>query len=168
MRGTIMANPFLGQILGSVLGQARGRAQSGPGGGLSGGMGGMGDGRSALLAMLLPLAMQWVQRNGGVGQVLQRMGQRGYGRQVDSWVGTGANEPLDTGAVDDVVGHDEVMRLSQQLGVPEQDVKEGFAEILPEMVDQLSPEGRLPPDANQVLDAGQSTLSGMLAGLGRR
>src|SRR4051794_37572499 len=100
-----MANPLLGQILGGVFANAmRGRAQSGPFGansgiggaglgGLLGGMiagralgggrgmagrGGFG-GRGALIAMLLPLAMQWVQRNGGVGAVLDRFRQKGYG-----------------------------------------------------------------------------------------
>ena len=187
-----MPNPFLGQILGSVLGGAMGRSRSGyeTGGGFPGGMGDMGGmgglggilggalggggsrgglgGRNAMLALLLPLAMQWVQRNGGIGNVLQRANQRGYGRQASSWVGTGDNEPLEPGAIDDMVGRDEVMRMSQQLGVPEQDVREGFAEILPEMVDRLSPEGRMPQDADQVLDAGQSTLSGMLAQLDRQ
>jgi uncharacterized protein YidB (DUF937 family) len=143
--------------LGSILGGAMG----------GGGLGGLG-GRNAMLALLLPLAMQWVQRNGGIGNVLQRANQRGYGRHANSWVGTGENEPLDPGAIDEMVGNDEVMRMSQQLGVPEQEVREGFAEILPEMVDQLSPEGRIPEDADQVLDAGQSTLSGMLADLDRQ
>ena len=184
-----MANPFLGQILGSVLGGAMGRSRGGSetGGGFPSGMGGMGGlgsilggvlgaggsrgglgGRNAMLALLLPLAMQWVQRNGGIGNVLQRVNQRGYGRQANSWVGTGDNEPLDPGAIDEMVGRDEVMRMSQQLGLPEQDVKDGFAEILPEMVNQLSPEGRIPQDADQVLDAGQSTLDGMLAELNRQ
>ena len=140
---------ILGGVLGGVLGS----------GGSRGGLGG----RNAMLALLLPLAMQWVQRNGGIGNVLQRANQRGYGRQADSWVGTGDNEPLDPGAIDEMVGRDEVMRMSQQLGLPEQDVKEGFAEILPEMVNQLSPEGRMPQDADRVLDAGQSTLNDMLA-----
>jgi len=176
-----MPNPFLGQILGSVLGGAMGRSRGGyepggmgglggvlggalGGGGLRGGLGG----RNAMLALLLPLAMQWIQRNGGIGNVLQRANQRGYGRQANSWVGTGDNDPLDPGAIDEMVGHDEVMRMSRQLGLPEQDVKEGFAEILPEMVNQLSPEGRVPQDADQVLDAGQSTLSDMLADLDRQ
>ena len=181
-----MPNPFLGQILGSVLGGAMGRSRGGypPGGGFPGGTGGLGSilggalgggglrgglgGRNAMLAVLLPLAMQWVQRNGGIGNVLQRANQRGYGRHADSWVGTGENEALDPGAIDEMVGRDEVMRMSQQVGLPEQEVREGFAEILPEMVNQLSPEGRMPQDADAVLDAGQSTLDGMLAELDRQ
>jgi uncharacterized protein YidB (DUF937 family) len=125
---------------------------------------GMGGGRAALLAMLLPLAMQWVQRQGGVGNVLQRAGQRGYGSHADSWLGTGANEPLPPSAVQELMGPDELSRISSQLGVDQGEVADGFAEILPEMVDHLSPDGQLQADADQRLDAGQSTLDGLLAG----
>jgi uncharacterized protein YidB (DUF937 family) len=187
-----MANPILGQILGSVLG-GRGGGMGGMGGMASGGLGsvlgsvlgggamgagaggplgarrgnvglgGMGGGRGALLAMLLPLAMQWVQRQGGVGNVLQRAGQRGYGSQANSWLGTGANEPLPASAVQELVGHEDLARMSSQLGVDQGEVADGFAEILPEMVDHLSPDGQLPADADQRLDAGQSALDGLLA-----
>lgn len=149
-----MGSP-LGGILGGVLGGAMGRR---------GGLGG----RDAMLMMLLPLAMQWVQRNGGIGQVMQRMGQRGYGRQASSWVGTGDNEPLDLQAVRDVVGRDELSRFSQELGVPDDEVADGFAEILPEMVDKLSPDGQLPDDADRVLGEGHASISDALSQLEQR
>lgn len=177
-----MANPLLGQILASVFSNAmRGRGRSGPfgsGGDASGGLGGLGGlggsgglrglgsgGGGALLAMLLPLAMQWVQRNGGLGAVLDRFRQKGYGRQANSWVATGPNQMLDARAVDEVVGIDELSRLSQQLGVPQQEVANGFAEILPEMVDQLSPEGEIPPEADDALSGGLSELERELSQL---
>jgi uncharacterized protein YidB (DUF937 family) len=188
--GATMANPLLGQILGGVFANAlRGRARSGPfgadagspGGGLGdllGGMLGRGNapasttrsgspfgGRGALVAMLLPFAMQWVQRNGGLGAVLQRFQQKGYGDHANSWISTGANRALDSQAVDDVVGHDELLRLSQQLGVPQHEVAGGFAEILPEMVDQLTPDGHVSPEADEALEAGQSELQKELSQL---
>ena len=173
-----MANGFLSEILASVLGNARAGQQSptdGGSGSLGDVLGGMlgrggagsgapiggassGGGRGALVAMLLPLAMQWVQRNGGVGAVLQRFRQKGYGPQANSWVSTGPNAALEPQAVGDVVGTDELSRLSQQLGVGHEEVARGFAEILPEMVNQLTPNGDLPPDADQVLDNGRATL----------
>jgi len=184
-----MANPLLGQILGSVFANAmRGRARSGPFGANAGSGGGLGDllggmmgrggapaggarsgspfgGRGALLAMLLPFALQWVQRNGGLGAVLDRFQQKGYRDQANSWVSTGANQMLDMRMVDDVVGSDELSRLSQQLGVPEQEVAQGFAEILPEMVDQLTPEGQVPPEADDALVGGLSELERELSQL---
>ncbi len=166
-----MANPLLGQILGAVFANAmRGRARSGPfgrnpigtgvGGAVLGGMlgrRGMG-GRGMLLAMLLPYAMQWVQRNGGVGAVLERFRNKGFGQQAQSWVSTGANDGLRAEEIDQVVGGEELSRLARQLGVTEQEVSQGLAEIMPEMVDQLSPDGQLPPEADDALDAGRSEL----------
>jgi len=146
----------LGGLLGGALG----------GGGLRGGYGrggGLGGNRMALLAMMLPLVMRWVQRSGGVGNVMQRVQQQGYGRHASSWIGTGENEPIGREAVQDLVDRQEIAQLSQQLGVGEDEVEEGFAEILPEMVNHLSPDGHLPDNADHVLDAGQASLDQLLA-----
>jgi uncharacterized protein YidB (DUF937 family) len=123
--------------------------------------------KTALLAILLPLAMQWVQRNGGVGAVLERFKSKGYSQQASSWVATGQNEPLSAQAIDEVVGADELSQLSQQLGVEKEEVSGGLAEILPEMVNQLSPQGDVLPDANDRLDGGASSLQRLLAQLQR-
>jgi uncharacterized protein YidB (DUF937 family) len=174
-----MANPLLGQILGTVFSHAmRGRARSGPFGSSGGGSdgGGLGDllggaprggvrSQGMLVAMLLPFAMQWVQRNGGVGAVLERFSQKGFGPQANSWVSTGPNATLRAEEIDEVVGGEEMSRLSRQLGVPEREVALGFAEILPEMVDQLSPEGQVPPEADEALDAGLSEVEKELSHL---
>ena len=181
-----MTNSVLGQVLGGVFANAmRSRAGGAPGGGLGGlGMGGLGailggllgsrgrspvgrgspfgGGSGALIGILLPLAMQWVQRNGGIGAVLQRARQKGYGQQAASWVSTGPNHALDPGAIDELVGTDELSRLSQQLDLPQEQVAQGFAEILPEMVNQLSPEGELPADADGVLDDGLAEIQQLM------
>ena len=172
-----MNNPLLGQVLGGLFANAARRRQA-PGGfghmggGMPGGLGGaalggilagmlggrarsraggLGGNRGALIAMLLPFAMQWVQRNGGLGAVLKRVQDRGYSRQANSWVSTGDNQHLEPQAMDEIVGTEEISRLSQQLGVPQEEVKQGFAEILPEMVNQLTPEGQVRPEADDVL-----------------
>lgn len=158
----------LGDLLGGILGRSSGGGFGGLGGGGSamGGMGGMG-GKGALVAMLLPLAMQWVQRNGGIGGVLQRFQQKGYSQQAASWVSTGPNEELGPQAIGDVVGMDELSRLSQQLGVSNEDVSSGMAQILPEMVNRLTPQGSVPDDGDEVLDRGRSMLEQMM-GSGQR
>ncbi|HVE54899.1 MAG TPA: YidB family protein [Ramlibacter sp.] len=177
-------NPLLGQVLGGLIGQAMSRRGMGTSGGMGGGLGGLGgiamgsvlggmlggrrgpmglpaarggNARAALLLMLLPMAMRWVQSNGGVGAVLDRFRQKGYAGQTRSWVDRGENQPLDEQAVEQVVGHAELRQMAQRLGVPEQEVAQAFAEIMPEMVDQLTPAGELPQQADEVLaDAGQA------------
>lgn len=156
MPGGAMAGG-LGGVLGGLLGGgSAGSRDAAPGG--SGG-------RSAMLAMMVPLVLAWVQRNGGIGSVLQRVNQHGYGGHANSWVGTGANEALPPDAARQLLGPQELSSLSSQLGVGQDEVAHGFSEILPEVVDKLSPQGALPADADQTLEAGQSTLERMLGQL---
>ena len=140
-----------GIALGSVLGGMMSRR-----GGLAAGRGS--GNRTALMMMLLPLAMRWVQRNGGMGAVLKRFQQQGYGQQAKSWMDTGDNQPLDEQAVEKVVGQDEIAQMAERLGVPREQVAQAFAEIMPEMVDKLTPQGELPAHADEVLDEGRKTL----------
>lgn len=182
-----MSNDFLGQILGSVLGGRTLGQQSpmdaGTGGGLGsmgglgnvlgglmgrgagsgGGLGGMGGGQGGgLTGMLLPLAMQWVQRNGGLGGVLQQFQQKGYSREAASWVSTGANENLPPEAIGNVMGSDELSRLSQQLGASKEEVAGGMAQILPEVVNHMTPEGNVPHNADDVLGRGLAALENLM------
>jgi uncharacterized protein YidB (DUF937 family) len=114
--------------------------------------------RTALLVMLLPLAMRWVQKNGGMGAVLDRFRQQGLGKQAQSWVSTGPNDGIDERAVEQVVGSGELQQMAQRLGVPESEVAQAFAEIMPNMVDKLTPSGELPPEADDVIDESRQAL----------
>ena len=155
-----MVNLILGQVLGSVIGRAMQRR--GFGGGLRGAvLGGMATrtagrlgGRNLLLLAMLPYVLRWVKKNGGIGGLVDRARNRGYGRYANSWVSTGRNEHLDPAAVDDIVDVEEVRMVSEQLNVPPEEVRQGFAEILPEVVDRLSPDGQLRPEADDVLADG--------------
>lgn len=147
----------LGDLLGGVLGGGGASSAS------QGSRSGLGGG--ALIGMLLPLAMQWVQRNGGLGAVLNRVQQKGYTRQASSWVSTGPNQSLNAEEIDDVVGAEELSRMSQQLGMPREDVAQGFAEIFPAMVDELTPEGQVTPDADSKLGQGLSQLEDLMRNL---
>ena len=154
----------LGELMGGLMGRIvsprvpDGLHRPGSMGGM-GGTGGMGrSGRGELMIVLLPLAMQWVQLSGGLGAVLRRFQQQGYSQQAASWVSTGPNKGLAAHAINDVVGLDELSRLSRRLGVSQDEVSSGLAQILPEMVNQLTPDGAVPADADDVLYRGLSTL----------
>jgi uncharacterized protein YidB (DUF937 family) len=146
-----MGGALGGIALGSVLaGMMRGRGQ-GQGMPVPGGAHPYGN-QTALLVMLLPLAMRWVQRNGGMNAVLDKFRQKGLNRQAQSWMSSGDNEPIDGQTVQQVVGQDELRQMAQRLGVPEEQVAQAFAEIMPEMVDKLTPDGQMPREADEVLD----------------
>lgn len=170
----------LGDLLGGLMGGGAGQGGNRPAdlgglGGLSGVGGGMGQGGSgmgnkggALMLLLLPLAMQWVQRNGGIGGVLERFKSKGYSQQAASWVSTGENEELQPQAVNELMGAEELSRMSQQLGVSQEEVSSGMAQILPEVVNQLTPQGGVPDDGDEVLSRGTSMLEQIMNAAQRR
>ena len=157
---TIGSMGRLGDLLGGLMGGSAGTAGGLGSGGSS--LGGLGGGKGALMAMLLPMAMQWVKRSGGVSSVLDRFQQTGYSQQAASWVSTGENESIAPQAINQVVGSDELSRLSQQLGVGADDVASGMAHILPQVVSHLTPQGEVPLDADNRLDNGISTLDQLM------
>lgn len=112
----------------------------GAGGGLprmSGGVGGAG------VAGLLMFALQMLQQNGGLNAMLGRLQQAGLGNQANSWVGTGENMPVSPDALSNVFGGDQLDALAQQAGLSRQDAAGGLASLLPELINQLTPQGRV-------------------------
>ena len=79
-----------------------------------------------------------------------------------SWVSTGANQSIKPQAMDDVVGTEELSRLSRQLGVGNEEVASGMAQILPEVVNHLTPQGEVPADADDIWNSGISSLEQLL------
>lgn len=182
-----MLGQVLGGLFGQAMGRRgmRGGLGGGGMGGLGGGLGGIALGsvlagmmrkrgagqpmgvpggsrpygnQTALLVMLLPLAMRWVQKNGGMNAVLDKFRQKGMTRQAQSWMSTGENQAIDEQSVEQVVGQQELREMAQRLGVPEQEVAQAFAEIMPEMVDKLTPDGQLPQEADEVIEESRQTL----------
>jgi uncharacterized protein YidB (DUF937 family) len=122
----------LGGMLGGILG---GRATGG--GGLEGG--------NPMLRMLLPMVASMLM-NGGLQKLLARFQQQGKGSKAQSWVSTGPNEPADADDVREALDDQELARIAQQLGVSEDEAAEAVAQVLPDVVDQATPQGELPAD----------------------
>lgn len=164
----------LGDLLGGLMGGGAGQGNNRPGDpgasmtGMGQGGSGMGNKGSALMLLLLPLAMQWVQRNGGIGGVLEKFQSKGYSQQAASWVSNGSNEELQPHAVNELMGTEELSRLSQQLGVSQEEVSSGMAQILPEMMNHLTPQGDVPADGDEVLNRGTSMLEQLMNAAQRR
>jgi uncharacterized protein YidB (DUF937 family) len=125
----------LGDLLGGILG---GGAR---GGSLSGG----GVGGNPMLRMLLPMVASMLM-NGGLQKLLGRLQQQGKGAKGQSWVSTGPNEPADAADVREAMDEGELSRIAQELGVSEDEAAAAVAQVLPDVVDQATPDGELPPD----------------------
>ena len=128
----------LGDILGGMLGGPRG------GGTMAGNAGGPGGGLGGILGGLLGGAAAGSVLNGGLGQVLQDLQRSGQGRTAQSWVGRGDNEEIAPDDLGKALGADTISALSQQTGLSRDELLEGLSQNLPELVDQLTPDGRLP------------------------
>ena len=81
---------------------------------------------------------------GGLGGLLEQLTRSGYGQQANSWVGTGANEAIPAHAWSDVFGADGVASIAAQAGVSEDEARAGLSELVPNVVDHLTPQGQMP------------------------
>lgn len=99
-------------------------------------------------------------RVGGIDGLLKRFQQAGLGDLMDSWIGTGQNRPIDPGRLEQVFP-DEVTQMSRQAGLPPQQGGSILAQILPQLIDQLTPSGRV-PQQNQMADLGSQLLKSLL------
>jgi uncharacterized protein YidB (DUF937 family) len=81
---------------------------------------------------------------GGLGGLLKQFQQNGFGDEINSWVGTGQNKPVAPNQISDALGQDTIDALSQRTGLPKDQILVVLSKVLPNTVDQLTPEGRLP------------------------
>ena len=139
--------------LGDLLGGLAGGGGSGGGlediiGGLTSGgrTGSQAGGMGGLLGSLLP-ALGGMLAGGGLQQILSGFQANGLSAQTDSWIGTGANQPISGDDVRKVVGDEELAKIAAQLGVSEDEAANAVAEVLPEVVDRVSPDGHIAPDS---------------------
>ncbi|HEY2533208.1 MAG TPA: YidB family protein [Xanthobacteraceae bacterium] len=81
---------------------------------------------------------------GGLGGLLDKLQTGGLGNVANSWIGSGQNQPVSSGQLGSALGPDIIKTLAQQSGLSEQDLTKQLSQILPGVVDKLSPNGRLP------------------------
>ena len=149
-------------LLDSVLGAVLGGQQ--PAGGQAGGTN-----LAALIPVLAPVLENMLAGNGGaagagggLGGLVAKFGQAGLGDVVNSWVGHGANQAVDPSQVSSALGSDTIGQIASQLGLSHGDTAGALAQILPGLVDKLTPNGQLPAAG---ANAGAGDLMGMLSGL---
>jgi uncharacterized protein YidB (DUF937 family) len=117
------------------------------GGGLSGGAGGgLGDLLKTGLGGLLAGGAAGSVLSGGLNDLLKQMQQSGQGEVAKSWVGNGSNHAISSNDLAQALGADQISTLMAHTGLSRQDLLAGLSEHLPEAVNQLTPDGRLPTE----------------------
>ena len=132
----------LGNILKNVLGGAPGQTQAGSAGGagslndiLKGGLGGLLAGGAAGTVL-----------SGGLNDLLKQLQDAGQGDVAKSWVGTGPNKTIAPNDLASALGADQVNALSAHSGMSQNDLLESLSQYLPQVVDHLTPNGRMPTE----------------------
>ena len=136
---------LLDQLAGQVLG------------GMVGGSGGGGQ------VDLMKIVMSLIQiQEGGLGGLLGMFNQAGLGQQAASWVGTGANMPISGDQLQSALGADAIGDIAGKLGMSTGDASGALANLLPGLVDQLTPQGQVAE--GDALSQGLAALAGKLLG----
>ncbi len=128
---------LLDSVLGSVMGGAgaspiQGVLSSILGGGQQGGMGMAGQGAG--------------MAGGGLGGLISQFEQAGLGHVAQSWVGNGQNQPVSPQQLQSVFGESQVQNMADQAGMQPQDFLSQLSQHLPNVVNGMTPNGRLPDE----------------------
>lgn len=135
---------ILGNILGAVLGNV----------GQQGGSAGM-------IANVVGGLLANDGAHGGLGGLVGKFQQAGMGDVVSSWIGKGENMPISADQLQNVLGSDAVANIAQQMGLNSSDALGQLSQMLPGLVDKLTPNGAAPAGGFGNMD----DLAGMLGGL---
>jgi uncharacterized protein YidB (DUF937 family) len=119
-----------------------------------GGQGGQEGGLGALSKL--------VNSNGGLQGLTSKLSSGGMGQQVQSWVGHGKNEPVAGQQVQEALDTDSLNQLAQQTGQTPEQASAQVARVLPEMVNQATPQGTMPSD--DPFSKGVAALKHMVSG----
>lgn len=145
----------LGSILSTLAGEAV-TGNSNPLGQILASLAGTG-GQSE--TSILNIVMSAIQQKGGVGPLLELFNRNGLGSKPESWVSDGPNEELEPTQVEQVLGSSAVNSIAQKLGVDPQKASSIIASVLPELINQITPEGKLSGKQDDVISKGLALLS---------
>ena len=84
----------------------------------------------------------------GLGGLVEQFRKGGFEEIIKSWIGTGANKPISPNQLHQALGPETVDGLSRETGLPRDDLLSQLSRLLPEVIDKLSPNGKLHEDAD--------------------
>ena len=85
-----------------------------------------------------------LEQQGGVQGLVNKFQQQGFGDTVNSWVSTGQNKPISQEDVHRALGPDLLQQLAAKSGLSVHDLAQKLSTVLPQAVDTMTPNGRVP------------------------
>ena len=129
------------------------------GGGLAGMLGMLASNPQVVQAIMGLLSNDGGQ--GGLAGLMAKFQQAGMGDQVQSWVGNGENLPVSGAQMQQALGGETLSGLANQLGTSDGEAADQLSQLLPDLINQLTPAGQAPASGL----GGSADLMGMLGGL---
>jgi uncharacterized protein YidB (DUF937 family) len=96
------------------------------------------------------------QGGGGLGALIGQFQKAGLGDAMNSWISTGQNQAVNGAQIQQALGSERIQQFAQQTGMPGGQVSDVLAQLLPQLIDKVTPTGSVPQ---------QGDLQGMLSGL---
>ena len=107
---------------------------------------------------LLQIALQILQQSGGLQGLLAKFQQAGFGEQAQSWISPGQNMPISPDALSQIFGQGQLGRIAQQLGMSNDEAADGLAQVLPNVVDEMTPQGQIPDNDTDLVSRALAIL----------
>ena len=147
----LLAYKAVKHIGGSQTGTTPAPTPSPAGGGMGGGLGGLaggglGDVLKGGLGGLLAGGAAGSVISGGLGDLLKQFQQSGHGDTANSWVSPGPNKQIAPGDLANALGADQISSLMSQSGMSRDELLAGLSQHLPDVINHLTPNGRLPTE----------------------
>ena len=117
-----------------------------------------GEGQNPLLESIMGMVNN--PETGGLTGMVETFKSKGLGGVVSSWVSTGQNQPISAEQIQRVLGGEQLQWIADKIGARKEDVASGLANLLPEVIDKLTPDGKIPEGG--LLQQGLSMLRGKL------
>jgi uncharacterized protein YidB (DUF937 family) len=107
---------------------------------------------------LLQIASQLLTQQGengqsGLADIVGKFQQGGLGNLADSWVGTGENLPVSADQITQVLGNGKLGELANQFGLSTDDLAGGLSKVLPDLINQVTPNGQMPESGDMLSQA---------------
>jgi uncharacterized protein YidB (DUF937 family) len=85
-----------------------------------------------------------IEKHGGLPAMINEFERNGFGPTVRSWVGTGPNQPISPADLQRALGPELLTQLAAKSGLSVQDLTQKLAQVLPQAVDKMTPDGTIP------------------------
>ncbi|OWW20486.1 YidB family protein [Noviherbaspirillum denitrificans] len=97
---------------------------------------------------LMQAALSLLANNGqagGVHGLVHQFNEAGLGNVIQSWIGTGQNVPITADQMQQVLDPGQLSQISEETGLPEPEAASQLGDMLPDLIDKLTPAGHVPP-----------------------